>query len=109
LSLLIGHKFVFRPGYPELPGLARREVASFTFGVSGVSATRSWRTGESKLWKQLTPKVKEANFASSKPGELRVSRSKYKLVPDKQAQEYVNRIGASIVPLHQQELANGNL
>lgn len=64
--------------------------------------------GESKLWKQLTPKVKEANFASSKPGELRVARSKYKLVPDKQAQEYVNRIGASIVPLHQQELANGN-
>jgi hypothetical protein len=64
--------------------------------------------GESKLWRQLTPKVKEANFTSVKPGELRVARTKYKLVPDKQAQEYINRVGASIIPSHQRDLVNGN-
>jgi len=64
--------------------------------------------GEIKLWRQLTPKVKEANFASSKPGELKVARSKYKLVPDKEAQDYVGRIGQALIPAHQKELPAGD-
>ena len=60
--------------------------------------------GESKLWRQLTPRVKESNFTSSKPGELRVSKMKYKLVPDKQAQDYVASVGQSIIPAHQRAL-----
>jgi Zn-dependent protease with chaperone function len=64
--------------------------------------------GELKLWRQLTPKVKEANFTSSKPGELRVARSKYKLVPDKEAQEYVNRVGLAVKSSHQRELSADN-
>jgi len=40
--------------------------------------------GEAKMWKELTPKVKAANFSSLKPGELRVEKTKYKLVPSDQ-------------------------
>lgn len=64
--------------------------------------------GENKLWRQLTPRVKESNFTSSKAGELRIWRSKYKLVPNKEAQDYVARIGQSIIPAHQRELPAGN-
>lgn len=64
--------------------------------------------GEMKLWRQLTPKVKEANFASNKPGELRVARAKYKLVADKDAQDYVSQIGQALIPIHQKELPAGD-
>lgn len=65
--------------------------------------------GESKLWKRLSPKVKEANFTSGKKaGELKVAQSKYKLVPDQQSQDYVSRIGESIIPAHQKELPDGS-
>jgi len=61
--------------------------------------------GEAKMWKQLTPKVKEPNFSSFRPGELRLQKDKYKLVPSKEAQDYISNLGQSLIPEHQRELA----
>jgi hypothetical protein len=65
-------------------------------------------TGEAKMWHQLTPKVKAANFTAPKPGELRVANERYRIVPSKEAQEYISNLGASLIPAHQKELANGD-
>ncbi len=64
--------------------------------------------GEAKLWKQLSPKVKNADYMSFKAGQLKVANQKYKLVPSKEAQEYILKLGESLVPDHQKELAAGN-
>jgi hypothetical protein len=64
--------------------------------------------GEAKMWKQLTPKVKEPNFSNFRPGELKMERMKYKLVPNKEAQDYVSNLGQSLIPARQKELAAGD-
>jgi hypothetical protein len=64
--------------------------------------------GEAKLWKQLSPKVKAADYMSSKAGQLKVANQRYKLLPSKEAQEYVSKLGESLVPDHQKELAAGD-
>ncbi len=62
--------------------------------------------GESKLWKELEPKVKESEFTQGKPGELKIRNvGKFKLLPDPAVQAYVQRMGESLVPRFQRELA----
>lgn len=65
--------------------------------------------GEAKLWKQLTPHVKEANYVSSKSGQLDISKMKYKLFPNKEAQDYIEKLGNSLIPAHQKELPDGSV
>jgi len=60
--------------------------------------------GEAKMWRELTPKIKATDFSNSKPGELRVEKTKYKLVPSKEAQDYITTLGESIVPTRQRDL-----
>lgn len=61
-------------------------------------------SGEAKLWKSLTPKV--SAFKNEKPGELRIGRiGKFKTVPDKDVQEYVQKLGESLIPANQKNLA----
>ncbi len=64
--------------------------------------------GEAKMWKQISAKVKEADYMSFKPGQLKVGHAKYKLVPSKEAQDYISKLGESVIPNHQKELANNN-
>ena len=64
--------------------------------------------GEAKMWRQLSPKVKESNYLSFKPGELKVAKLKYKLVPNKQAQDYISQLGDKLVPAHQRDLPAGS-
>ena len=64
--------------------------------------------GEAKMWKRLSPKVKDADYMSFKAGQLKVANQKYKLVPSKEAQEYISKLGQSLIPAHQKELADGN-
>ncbi|MFB3915242.1 MAG: M48 family metallopeptidase [Terriglobales bacterium] len=64
--------------------------------------------GEAKMWQQLSPKVKDADYMSLKPGELKVAHQKYKLVPSKEALEYITKLGESLIPPHQKELLDGN-
>jgi Zn-dependent protease with chaperone function len=61
--------------------------------------------GEASLWKSLKIKEKPADYQSFKPGELSIDKvGKFKLVPSQEAQEYVSRIGRSLIPSYQREL-----
>ncbi len=61
--------------------------------------------GESRLWKELEPKVKESEFAQAKPGELKIrSVGKFKLLPNQEVQAYVQRLGDRLVPAFQKDM-----
>jgi len=61
--------------------------------------------GESRLWKELEPKVKESGFAESKPGELKIRNvGKFKLLPSQEVQNYVQQLGDSLVPAFQKDM-----
>jgi hypothetical protein len=64
--------------------------------------------GEADLWKKWTPKVKEPDYAASKPGQLKMAYKKYKILADREAQEYVSGIGESLIPQHQKDLPPGS-
>ena len=62
--------------------------------------------GEANLWRQLEPNVKGASLQAGKPGELRIRKvGKFKLVPNADVQNYVRRIGESLVPAFQRNMA----
>ncbi len=64
-------------------------------------------SGEAKLRKSLTPKVKP--FKSEKPGELQIRGvGKFKTVPSDAVQQYARQLGESLVPPNQKELATGD-
>lgn len=55
--------------------------------------------GESKIWKQLKTKIKASNFVQGKAGELKINKvGKFKLVPNEEAQEYLTKLGRSLIP-----------
>lgn len=61
--------------------------------------------GEEQFWKSLKIKEKTANFTSGSPGELKIDRiGKFKLLPNKEVQDYVARIGESLIPAYQRSL-----
>lgn len=64
--------------------------------------------GEAKLWKKLTPKAKDPNYTQLRPGEVKLAGDKYKLLASKEAQQYVQKIGESLIPEHQKGLPVGN-
>jgi Peptidase family M48 len=64
--------------------------------------------GEKNLWKQLKIKEKPSDFTSGKPGELKVGGDKYKILPNQEVQDYVNRIGQSLIPAYQRGLPEGD-
>jgi len=60
--------------------------------------------GEAKLWKHFDPKVKDPDYSRFVPGELKMHWKKYRIVPHQEAQEYVAKLGESLIPAHQQDL-----
>lgn len=58
---------------------------------------------EAKLWKEMRLKQKEAKKAGSF-AELKVGDEKYKVIPEKEVQDYVKRLGESLVPEYQRRL-----
>ena len=60
--------------------------------------------GEAKLWRHMEPKVKEPDYSSLAPGELKMHWKKYRSVPDREAQDYIAKLGESLVPAHQKDL-----
>jgi peptidase M48-like protein len=60
--------------------------------------------GEAKLWKSLKVTTKEAQ--GFKPGELKIDHvGKFKLLTDVNVQQYVARVGQSLIPAYQRDLA----
>jgi predicted Zn-dependent protease len=66
-------------------------------------------TGEARLWKMLSPKIKTPNYVSSRPGQLQIQRvGKFKLTPNEEVQKYVQELGMSLVPKWQRDLPPGD-
>jgi hypothetical protein len=61
--------------------------------------------GEAKLWRRMEPKIKEPDYSSFAPGELKMHwEKKYHIVPDREAQDYIAKLGEDLVPAHQRDL-----
>jgi len=65
-------------------------------------------SGESKMWKHFTPKVKDPDFNDFLPGEVKLHWKTFKTVPSKDAQEYVEALGEKLIPQHQKDLPDGS-
>jgi hypothetical protein len=62
--------------------------------------------GEADMWKSL--KVQE-KFQALQPGELKIDKAgKFKLLPNREVQEYVSRLGDSLIPAYQKQLPEGD-
>ena len=65
--------------------------------------------GEGNFWKSLKTKEKAPNFTEGNPGELSIKQiGKFKLLPSKEVQEYVQRLGQSLIPEYQKRLADND-
>lgn len=63
--------------------------------------------GEEKLWKSLKLTEKAANLVEGKPGELKIDQiGKFKLLANDEVQQYVQRVGESLIPKFQKALAD---
>lgn len=58
---------------------------------------------EKNLWKELRLKAKEAK-TSNAFSTIKIGEKKYKVLPEKEIQEYVQRLGESLIPEYQQKL-----
>lgn len=82
-----------------------REQPDGTVLASYVEFVRNEKEkGEDGLWKQLKVKEKPFNFDAGKPGELKVGNTSYKVLPNQEAQDYVTRLGESLIPAYQKSL-----
>jgi hypothetical protein len=63
---------------------------------------------ESDRLQKLEPRTEKRDPLLSQADELRIGRSKYKLVPVPEAQEYVQKLGESLIPQRQRELPTGS-
>lgn len=64
-------------------------------------------SGEARLWKTLKPKIKAPKGEA--PGELRIRFvGKFKMLPSDEVQQYVRRVGESLIPASQKDLADGD-
>jgi Zn-dependent protease with chaperone function len=72
-------------------------------------ARNDLESGEKKMWDSLKVSTKSFNAAQSLAGELRIHGvGKFKTLPDQQVQDYVDRIGQSLVPQYQRNLSAGD-
>src|SRR5215471_4724638 len=65
-------------------------------------------SGETRMWRRFTPVVINPDYARNQPGELETYRKEYKILPNQEAQEYISRLGNSLVPAHQKELSDND-
>ena len=80
-------------GYREDDGAIRAVRLEFT--------RNEMSKGEANLWKTLAPKFKAPDPQKGKPGEIRIEEvGKFKLVPNQEAQEYVQRVGERLIPAY---------
>jgi len=63
---------------------------------------------ESERLQKLEPRIEKGDPLLSQADELRIGRSKYKLVPSPQAQDYIQKLGESLVSKRQRELPAGS-
>lgn len=86
-----------------------REQADGSVLATSVEFKRNeMEEGEFNLWKKIKIQEKSFNPESGKPAELKVGPDKYKVLPSQAVQDYVNRVGWSLVPQYQRMLPDSN-
>lgn len=63
---------------------------------------------EARMLRRFAPRVTEPDYASFQPGELKMQWSTFKIIPNHEAQDYISRLGNSLIPAHQKGLPDGN-
>lgn len=63
---------------------------------------------EARMWRRFTPTVTAPDFGNFQPGELRLEWKTYKIIPSREAQDYIVRLGNSLIPSHQKNLPDGD-
>ena len=64
--------------------------------------------GEARMWRRFAPRVTEPDYASFQPGVLKMHWATFKIVPDHHAQDYISKLGNSLIPAHQKDLPEGD-
>ena len=64
--------------------------------------------GEARMWRRFAPRVTEPDYSSFQPGELKMHWATFRLVPSHEAQDYISRLGNSLIPAHQKDLPDGD-
>ncbi len=59
---------------------------------------------EVRIWRRFAPRVTEPDYTSFQPGELKMHWATFKIVPNHQAQDYISKLGNSLIPAHQKDL-----
>ena len=65
-------------------------------------------SGEARMRRRFAPTVTEPDYASFEPGELKMPWATFKIVPSHEAQDYISRLGNSLIPGHQKDLPDGD-
>ncbi|HEU4714874.1 MAG TPA: M48 family metallopeptidase [Pyrinomonadaceae bacterium] len=63
---------------------------------------------ERDLWKDIKVKEEPFNFEAGKTGELKVGPNKYKVLANQEVQDYVSRLGHSLIPAYQRALPDSH-
>jgi hypothetical protein len=63
---------------------------------------------EARMWRRFTPTVTGSTYANFQPGDLKMGWKTYKMVPSREAQEFISKLGNSLVPDHQKQLPDGD-
>jgi beta-barrel assembly-enhancing protease len=92
--------FVHYEGTRESDGSVRAEKIEFQHAEVEKS--------EVILWRRYYPRVREPDYDAFRSGELRMHWKNYKIVPNREAQEYIAQLGNSLIPAHQKSLADGD-
>jgi hypothetical protein len=64
--------------------------------------------GEARMRQRFAPAVINPDYASNEAGVIEMYRKEYKILPSQEVQEYISRLGNSLVPVHQKELADND-
>ena len=96
-------------------GMAMTYEGARTIQDAAITATRVefarnlLEPDEKKLWDSLHVSSKPYDASRLKPGELKIDKvGKFKTLPDEQVQDYVARIGRSLIPGYQRSMDERN-
>ena len=88
--------FVHYEGVRQSDGTIKAQKVEFEHADIG--------NAEARMWRRFTPTVTGPDYANFQPGDLKMGWKTYKIVPSREAQEYISKLGNSLVPGHQKQL-----
>jgi len=92
--------FVSYEGVRQPDGFIRAQKVEFQHAEVSI--------GEARMRRRFAPTVIEPDYANFEPGELKMRWATFKIVPDQEAQNYISRLGNSLIPAHQRYLPEGD-